>query len=246
MAQVSFISRQRQLNRRRAYEQSKKLTKSLRRFWIKQVEGSRNSITLPYNPLIVDYQEFGLAYNTVDRPTQRPFLVPEAPRLRVISFDFVMTDRQSRGRVSIEDKLRRLQQIANEDSDLEIAYGYVKIPYRVRITDFSYSSRTRDRQGRIRIADCSIQFTEAPNISEKVLNMRYQIPFPGVGPGPSKAPANPGPGSGGGGSGPTQPPPPGDEGPGYVCHPELDPGNPDCKSALRKNRSTGRPIPVKS
>jgi hypothetical protein len=133
-----------------------------KRVVIRQVEGNLRSIKFPIGPLQVKYDGGGIDYVNVDRPGEVALLEASTIMPRTIGFEAVIANPDTSGLSSVEAALEVLENIYKEDSDLTFTYGVRSLPYKLRMTGFSYSSARRDLNGNILQAVANIQLTERP------------------------------------------------------------------------------------
>lgn len=138
-----------------------KQTKS-RRVVLRQVEGNKRSFSFPIGPLQVQYEGIGIEYVNIDRPGDIALLEGASIKPRTLTFEAVIADPDTSGLSSVESTLALLEAMAQEDSDLVFVYGIRSLPYKLRMTNFSYSSARRDANGNILQAVAQIQLTERP------------------------------------------------------------------------------------
>ena len=62
-------------------------------------------IEFPYGPVDVKYASIALRYSQIARPGLKPLLVRSSPKLNVVTFTALIADKQSGGKVSVEDTL---------------------------------------------------------------------------------------------------------------------------------------------
>lgn len=195
-----------------------------KRVSLTQLGGSKLKLSFPYGPSTVDYQNMGLAYQEVSRPQRKPLLVGQGGNLRTITFNTVIADKRSGGRVPIQKFLDDLEIVSTEDVDCGFTYGLVALPYRVRITRYSYTAVQRDSSGNILKAALSLQLTERPEINQDVTALAA-ISFT-----PVASPAAPS-GGRGGGSATTTP-----SARGFIAGCELTDRSPECDAARELRR----------
>lgn len=139
---------------------------------IKQLSGKKRVVTFPFGPQQLDYEGLGLDYSTVARPGTQPVLQATTRRLRVVQFDVLIADEPSGGKQSIQAILDNIEAVASENDDCLFTYGVITLPYRVRLTDFSYKALWRDLDGNIIQAECEFKFTERPVLEQSVLKLK--------------------------------------------------------------------------
>lgn len=137
-------------------------TSKAKRVKLRQVSGEKRSVTFPIGPLKVSYAGLGLDYMTIERPGDIAFLEASAKKARTLSMSVVISATASTGTVDVENILAKLELIAGEDVDCVFTYGVRAMPFRVRITKFSYDSARRNMDGTIIQANADIQLTERP------------------------------------------------------------------------------------
>lgn len=133
-----------------------------KRVVLKQVEGKLRSFSFPLGPLQVSYGDIGLEYVNIERPGDRSLLESTSIKNRTIGMEAVIADPNTAGLTSVEKQLAALELLSVEDSDLSFIYGVRSLPYKLRLTAFSYESVRRDINGNITQATVSITLTERP------------------------------------------------------------------------------------
>lgn len=136
--------------------------------------GLAQTLYFPYGPKGIEYQNFGLEYSQIARPGRKPILQATAQKSRSISFSAIFSDRNC-GLGQIQSILDTLETISNQDVDCVFVYGTVRLPYRVRLTSYSYTDIWRDRQGRIVQAEVSVQLDEKVVINQQVVELEAII-----------------------------------------------------------------------
>ncbi len=139
---------------------------------IKQLSGKKRVVTFPFGPQQLDYDGLGLDYSTVARPGTQPVLQATSRKLREVQFDVLIADEPSGGKKSIQAILDNIEAIASENDDCLFTYGVITLPYRVRLTDFTYKALWRDLDGNIIQAECEFKFTERPLLEQSVLKLK--------------------------------------------------------------------------
>lgn len=137
-------------------------TPKSKRVVIRQVQGKLRSIKFPIGPLQVKYDGGGIDYVNIDRPGDIALLEASTIKPRIITFEAVIANPDTSGLSSVESAIEVLENIYKEDSDLTFTYGVRSLPYKLRLTEFSYSSARRDLNGNILQAVANIQLTERP------------------------------------------------------------------------------------
>lgn len=137
-----------------------------------QMGGNGRSIQFPYGPQGISYEGEGLDYSTVDRPGLRPLLAATSLKQRSVSVTAVLATPQDGGRTSVEGQLDVLKAIANENTDCAFTFGVVTLPYRVRLTDFSYTAVQRDLDGNITQAEINLKLDERVLFSQSIVALK--------------------------------------------------------------------------
>ena len=156
-----------------------------------QMGGNNRSIIFPYGPQGISYEGEGLEYSTVDRPGLPPLLAATSVKQRSVSVTAVLATQQDGGRTSIEGQLDIFKAIANENTDCAFTFGVVTLPYRVRVTDFSYTAVQRDLDGNITQAEVTLKLDERVLFSQSIVALKA-IEYP-PDPTPSKTSKDPTP-----------------------------------------------------
>lgn len=144
-------------------------------------KGSRKqdvSVSFPWGPQNLDFDKLGLRYSEISRPELKPILVASAPQLRTVSFSAVIADKETGGKLPVQNTINVLETIADEDVDCEFSYGLASLPFRVRLTQFSYSAVRRNSDGNVIQASISIQLTETVAIDQDIVKLTAVIKTP--------------------------------------------------------------------
>jgi hypothetical protein len=150
------------------------------------------SFPFPYGPQDLKYDQFSPRFKEINRPYKKPLLVAESSSLRNLSFNAVIANRESRGKLSIIDLLERLEAIADSGAAFQFTYGLTALPFAVVLTKFSYTVSHRNLEGSPIRAEVSIQLTEAVSAQQEltILKAVHRNPSPTVAATiPSRAPA---------------------------------------------------------
>jgi len=161
-----------------------------------QVAGSLIHITFPYGPQGVDFDQLGLGYSEIARPDLKPILVANTPQLRTVTFDALIADSDTGGKLSVQSMLDDFETIADEDVDCEFNYGLVSLPFRVRLTKVSTTAIRRSSDGNITQASVSIQLTEVVAVQQRLVKLTAIVKTPtpktsSPSSGPSSGPSKP-------------------------------------------------------
>lgn len=147
------------------------VAKKPKRVRIRQISGPQRKLILPLGPLEIQYDGLGLDYVKIKRPNDIALLEPTTIKTRTISFNAVIADVPTGGKVPIQGTLTLLRKIASENIDCLFVYGIKAMPFRVRITKVSYESVRRDLEGRITQATVNIQMEERPTRNVSVVSL---------------------------------------------------------------------------
>jgi len=150
------------------------------------------SFHFPYGPQDLKYDQFSPRFKEINRPYKKPLLVAESSSLRNLSFNAVLANRESRGKLSILDLLERLEAIADSGAAFQFTYGLTALPFAVVLTKFSYTVSHRNLEGSPTRAEVSIQLTEAVSAQQELIILKavHRNPSPTVAATiPSRAPA---------------------------------------------------------
>jgi len=131
--------------------------------------GVGRKVTLPFAPVEVSYEGFGLNYATVERPGRKPLLAATTKKLHAINFTVIVANRRSGGTTSVEEILRKIAVMASEDVDVQFVYGVKAFPYRVRITEFQYSTMRRNLEGLITQAEITMTLQERVSVNQSIV-----------------------------------------------------------------------------
>lgn len=156
-----------------------------------QMSGAKRSIQFPYGPQGISYDGMGLEYSNVERPGLKSLLQPTSMKARSVEVTAVLATPQDGGKTSVEGQLSIFEAIANEDVDCSFTYGVVTLPYRVRLTNFSYVAVQRDLDGNITQAEVTLKLDEHIIFSQSIVALKA-IEYP-PDPAPSKTSKTPTP-----------------------------------------------------
>lgn len=137
-----------------------------------QMSGAKRSIEFPYGPQGISYSGMGLEYDQIERPGLSPLLQPTSRKLRQLSVSAVLATPNDGGRSSIEGQLFIFEAIARDNVDCAFTYGAVTLPYRVRLTDFSYTAIQRNLDGNITQAEIDFQLDENIVFSQSIVALK--------------------------------------------------------------------------
>jgi len=137
-----------------------------------QLGGDKRFISFPYGPQGITYDGIGLEYSTVERPGLKPLLEPTAKKQRTIAVIALLATPQDGGKSSVEDMIDVFVNIANESEDCAFTYGVATLPYRVRLTQFSYTAIQRDLDGNITQAEINLQLDERILFSQSIVALK--------------------------------------------------------------------------
>lgn len=141
-----------------------------KRVSLQQVGGGQ-AVSFPLGPLKVSYDSLGLDYVAIERPGDVALLEATTRKARRVSMDITIADIDTRGKVSIQDTLDKLEAIADDDIDCIFIYGVRTLPFHVRLTDFSYNSVRRDLDGNITRALARLQLDERPARKSTIVSL---------------------------------------------------------------------------
>lgn len=115
----------------------------------------------PFGPKDLQYDNFSPKFQELSRPFKKPLLVSDSSSLRTVTFNAVIADRSSGGKLPISGLLERLEAIADSAAPFQFTYGLSALPFSVVLTKFSYSVSYRNLEGEPIRAEVSIQLTES-------------------------------------------------------------------------------------
>ena len=119
------------------------------------------ALEFPFGPQDLKYDNFSPKFQELNRPFKKPLLVSDSSALRTVSFNAVIADRESGGKLPISAFLERLEAIADSAAPFQFTYGLSALPFSVVLTRFSYSVSYRNLEGEPIRAEVSIQLTES-------------------------------------------------------------------------------------
>jgi len=176
---------------------------------LKQVgpDSSGLEFVFPFGPQSIEFGNHGLSYDTVDRPGQKGVLTATNQNLRTVSIEAVIASKSSSGKTSVEGTLNHFMRMSEEPYDCAFTYGVVTLPYRVRITDVSYTAIRRDLDGNIIQASIDFELTESVQVNQSIVALTAITYAPPPAPKSSskKSTPKPKPASTGGDSPPSPP-----------------------------------------
>ena len=141
-------------------------------------DGSVEPFDFPFGPKDLKYDQFSPKFQELSRPFKKPLLVSDSSSLRTLSFNAVIADKESGGKLSIIELLDRLEAIADSGAAFQFKYGLTALPFSVMLTKFSYSVSYRMLDGSPSRAEVSIQLTESvfANQDLTILKAVYRDP----------------------------------------------------------------------
>lgn len=119
------------------------------------------ALEFPFGPKDLQYDNFSPKFQELSRPFKKPLLVSDSSSLRTVTFNAVIADRESGGKLPISAFLERLEAIADSAAPFQFTYGLSALPFSVVLTRFSYSVSYRNLEGEPIRAEVSIQLTES-------------------------------------------------------------------------------------
>lgn len=142
------------------------------------------AFSFPFGPQDLKYDKFSPKFQELSRPFKKPLLVPDSSSLRTVSFNAVIADRDSGGKLSISESLERLEAIADSGAAFQFTYGLNALPFSVVLTQFSYSVSYRNLEGEPIRAEVSIQLTESVFADQELVILKavHRTPAPTVTP----------------------------------------------------------------
>ena len=140
---------------------------------LKQIgpESSGLEFVFPFGPQDINFGDFGLSYDTTDRPGGKAVLTAVTQNLRTLSVDAILANKYTSGKSSIEGMISTFVRMSEEPYDCAFTYGVVTLPYRVRITSLDYNSVRRDGDGNITQAELSFELTENVGINQSIVTL---------------------------------------------------------------------------
>lgn len=136
------------------------------------------AFNFPFGPQNLQYDGFSPKFQELSRPFKKPLLVADTSSLRTVSFNAVIADKESGGKLSISEKLERLEAIADSGAPFQFTYGLSALPFAVVLSKFSYTVSYRNLEGEPIRAEVQIQLTESVFAEQElvVLKAVYRTP----------------------------------------------------------------------
>lgn len=142
------------------------------------------ALSFPFGPQDLKFDQFSPRFQELERPFKKPLLVSNSSSLRTVSFNAVIADRESGGKLSVIDFLDRLEAIADSGAAFQFTYGLTALPFSVALTKFSYVVTYRSLEGAPIRAEVSIQLTESVFADQDLIILKavHRSPSPAVTP----------------------------------------------------------------
>lgn len=134
----------------------------------------------PFGPKEVTYQGSALEYQEVQRPGLQPLLKSMNPKNRSVTLSVIITNRETGGLTSVEQDLRVLNLMAQEDKDIEFIHGGMRLGFFVRIVEMTVTSRERTLEGDISRAVVDLSLQESKQLNVNVISMRAITAEPSI------------------------------------------------------------------
>lgn len=145
-------------------------------------ENTKYSFNFPFGPQNLQYDGFTPKFQELSRPFKKPLLVADTSSLRTVSFNAVIADKPSGGKLSISEKLERLEAIADSGASFQFTYGLSALPFAVVLSKFSYTVSYRNLEGEPIRAEVQIQLTESVFAEQELVLLKAVYRTPDVSP----------------------------------------------------------------
>ena len=123
------------------------------------------ALTFPYGPINLKYDQYAPQIVEIPRPQRKPLLFKENPRLRTLSFNAVLADKNTGGMAVLEGNKRYidiLKYISENALPCRFSYGTYSLDYFVVITQLNFTESYRNESGVPTRYAVIIQLTEHP------------------------------------------------------------------------------------
>jgi hypothetical protein len=133
-------------------------------------------IEFPFGPKDLKYD--GMSANMVEigRPGKKPLLEKENEKLRGVTFNAVIAEKSTGGKLSVIPMLQTLEMLAGSGAVCSFTYGTTKLGFNVCLTNFSYTVKYRNAEGEPVRVDAGITLKEKPVFTQELVQLDV-IPF---------------------------------------------------------------------
>ena len=168
-----------------------------------------DSIEFPFGPKDLKHDGMAITMAEIARPGKVPLLEIDAPKLRNVTFNAVISNKASGGTISVIPMLETLEMLAGSGAACTFTYGTTKLGFTVCLVNFSYTVKYRNSEGEPVRVDAALTLKEKPVFTQQLVQLDV-IPYTP----PVQKPGDP-------------PPDPEGEPPWYTVHSQFDPTGED-------------------
>ena len=123
------------------------------------------SLTFPFGPINLKYDQYAPQIVQIPRPQRKPLLFKENPRLRTVSFNALLADKNTGGTATLEGDKRYmdiLKYITENALPCRFFYGTYSLDFFVVVTQLNFTESYRDEAGVPTRYNVTLQLTEHP------------------------------------------------------------------------------------
>jgi len=133
-------------------------------------------IEFPFGPKDLKYDGMAARMVEVSRPGKRPLLEKENNGLRSVTFNAVIAEKTTGGKLSVIPMLQTLEMLAGSGATCTFNYGTTKLGFNVCLVNFSYTVKYRNAEGEPVRVDAAITLKEKPVFTQDLVQLAV-IPF---------------------------------------------------------------------
>ena len=123
------------------------------------------ALTFPFGPINIKYDQYSPQIVQIARPQRKPLLFNENPRLRTVSFNAVLADKNTGGMAELENEKRYmdiLKYITENALPCRFSYGTYSLDFFVAVTQLNFTESYRNEAGVPTRYAVTLQLTEHP------------------------------------------------------------------------------------
>ena len=135
-----------------------------------------DTIEFPFGPKDLKHDGMSANMSEIARPGKVPLLEKDAPRLRSVTFNAVISNKLSGGTISVIPMLETLEMLSGAGAVCSFTYGTTKLGYNVCLVNFSYTVKYRNSEGEPVRVDAAITLREKPVFTQQLVQLDV-IPF---------------------------------------------------------------------
>jgi len=122
-------------------------------------------LTFPFDPINLKYDQFAPQIVEIARPQRKPLLFKENAKLRTLSFNAILADKNTGGMATLENEKRYmdiLKYISENALPCRFSYGTYSLDFFVVITQLNFTESYRNESGVPTRYSVTLQLTEHP------------------------------------------------------------------------------------